>query len=336
MFLDKSKSLAGCCPRMWMLGIVGGAIMLAASISGLLAHSPAAAADIINKGAEGQPPVPPAPPPLPPTTRPIAGPPGFGWSVANRLGVLAERPSETLVEQLGLPKNEGLVILSVPPGSAAAKAGLKSHDILLQLHGKAVPNNPYELDRAVRDVKPDQKVDAVVLRKGKKETIKDVTLPESRFAGLPGMRPPGMPGKFPPTPPFATTPPFARTPPFASAPGFGRPGHTTSVTTAVATSSNGVMTTLFKSNDRFTARHQEGSLIITVSGKTAGGKDEVKDISVQDGSVSNSYSSVSKVPERYRDKVKNLLEMTAGNNAKIDVREPVRTKASSEGAPDHN
>src|SRR5262249_17763335 len=54
---------------------------------------------------------------------------------ANRLGVRLEKPSKTLVAQLGLPAGKGQVLLDIREGSAAAKAGLKSNDILLELAG---------------------------------------------------------------------------------------------------------------------------------------------------------------------------------------------------------
>jgi hypothetical protein len=273
---------------------------------------------------------------------PMMGMPG--GAMGNRLGAYLERPSETLIEQLDLPKDQGLVLAHVQPGSAAAKAGFKSHDILLQLNGKAVPNNPWQLDNQLRALKPDQKIDAVVLRKGHKKTIKDFTLPEARFGGMPGMpgmggaanmqqmmrmmqmgqHPPGGPGMAPPGGLHGMIGP--------GMPGMpGMPGRIMNTVTAVATSSNGVMTTLFKSNDHFTARHQEGNLIITVEGKTPGRKADVNEITVQDGQAKSTYKSVDKVPTRYRDKVKNLVELSAGNNAKIKVTAPAEDKHAEEG-----
>ena len=79
------------------------------------------------------------------------------------------------------------------------------------------------------------------------------------------------------------------------------------------------MTTTFRTNDRFTTRHQEGSLVITVTGKVAGGKPQVTEIRVQDGTESHRYGSVDKVPEQYRDKVKHLVD-TAENGPKITIK----------------
>jgi hypothetical protein len=112
----------------------------------------------------------------------------FGNSV-NRLGVGLTKPSDVLVEQLDLPKDQGLVLNRVAADSAAAKAGLKNNDILLELGGKKVSSQPAEFLKALNEYKTGDKVDAVVLRKGKKATVKDVTLPEvpkHAFRNLPG------------------------------------------------------------------------------------------------------------------------------------------------------
>jgi len=80
------------------------------------------------------------------------------------------------------------------------------------------------------------------------------------------------------------------------------------------------MTSTFRTDDRFTTRHQEGSLIITVTGKVADSKAKVNEIQVQDGNESNKYETVEKVPEQYRDKVKNLIEMSEKGSVKIEIK----------------
>jgi hypothetical protein len=82
----------------------------------------------------------------------------------------------------------------------------------------------------------------------------------------------------------------------------------------------GVMTTVFRSGDRFTARHQEGNLVITVTGTVADGKAATKTINVQDGARSEKYEGVSKVPEEYRDKVKSLVEMGEKGAVKVEIK----------------
>jgi membrane-associated protease RseP (regulator of RpoE activity) len=232
--------------------------------------------------------------------------PGFAWPGRDaRLGVRVDPPSDELAEQLDLPKGQGLVVREVVPESAAAKAGIKSHDILLELNGKAVANRVDQLARMVADIKPDTAVDVVVVRKGKKETIKDVKLPEAK--ATPGFPPGGFPGGAgqPPAGFPQTQPGFQQQSPFGIGGGMAS-----------------VVTTMIRTQDRFTLRHQEGNLIITLTGQTADGKPKIKEIHVQDGLHSEEYKSVDKVPERYRDKVQNLIEMSEKGSARIDIKSP--------------
>jgi membrane-associated protease RseP (regulator of RpoE activity) len=100
----------------------------------------------------------------------------FGGGVqANRLGAELQRPSRVLIEQLDLPENQGIVLGSVKDPSVAAKAGLRTNDILLEIDGKAVSSNVDDVVKQLNDIKKDA-VDAVVLRKGKLETVKGLKL----------------------------------------------------------------------------------------------------------------------------------------------------------------
>jgi beta-lactamase regulating signal transducer with metallopeptidase domain len=238
-------------------------------------------------------------------------PPGMGgWAPRRdaRLGARLESPSATLAEQLDLPKGQGLVLREVTKDSAADKAGLKPHDILLELNGKPVPDRLDGLAKLMRDIKADEKVDAVVLRKGKKETIKDLALPEAK-AAAPGLGLPfAPPGGFPPA---INPPPLPNVPALPAIPGVAA--------IMAGAGGQGMMMTMFRTKDRFTTRHQEGSLVITLTGKVSDGKAKVAEIHVQDARESNQYESADKVPEPYRDKVKNLIEMTE-KGPKIDVK----------------
>ncbi len=240
-------------------------------------------------------------------------PPGFGGSYPDaRLGARLEAPSATLTEQLDLPKDQGLVVREVRSESAAEKAGIKPNDILLEVNGKSVSNRPAAFRRLLSDIKPDASVEIVVLRKGKKETIKDVKLPEAKetVGGFQpgGAFPPGggFPGGFPPAPP---RPPLG--PAFPPGPGFVPPQPGDART---------VMTTMVRTPERFTLRHQEGSLIITLTGAATDGKAKVKTIHVQDGARNEKYESVDKVPEQYQDKVKNLIQMSEKSAALIEIK----------------
>jgi hypothetical protein len=107
----------------------------------------------------------------------------------RRLGIQFEPPSTVLIDQFELPKDRGLVVTEVRPDSPAAKAGLKQYDVLVELDGKPVPSKAEEFVKLLQDIKPNTPVDAVVMRKGKKETVKGISLPEApKVPERPGLR----------------------------------------------------------------------------------------------------------------------------------------------------
>ena len=96
----------------------------------------------------------------------------------NRLGVRLQAPDETLTAQLGLADGTGLVLIEVPEGSVAARAGFMANDVLLKFNGKDVSSTAIEFTSDLDAIKTGTPVDAVVLRNGKEETIKGIKLPE--------------------------------------------------------------------------------------------------------------------------------------------------------------
>src|SRR5262249_6838740 len=134
-----------------------------------------------------------------------------------------------------------------------------------------------------------------VLRKGRKETIRGVTLGGGESEGrrkAVRVEPKPEKGTF-----KLQTVPEVKVPGFQ----FQMP--------ALAGQGGGIITTNFRTDESFTTRHQEGSLVITITGKVEDGKAKVNQISVQDGGSSHKYRSVDQVPEQYRDKVRNLVDM---------------------------
>jgi len=99
--------------------------------------------------------------------------------VGQRLGVHTKPPTDDLVEQLDLPRDQGQVVLKVVPDSPAAAAGVKPSDILLEINDRPVPKTAAEFLRAVEGIKADVPVNVVVLRKGVKKEIKGLKLRES-------------------------------------------------------------------------------------------------------------------------------------------------------------
>lgn len=93
-----------------------------------------------------------------------------------RLGIRLERVPALTAEQLGLAPNAGVAVTLVAADSVAEKVGLKVHDIILEFGGKAVGDTD-EFIRRVNGVKAGEKVDIVLLRKGKRVEVKAVELP---------------------------------------------------------------------------------------------------------------------------------------------------------------
>ena len=283
----------------------------------------------------------------------------------TRLGVNIGQLTPALTEQLDLPRGKGILIAHVLPNRAAAKAGLKDNDILMELDGKAVSSDVRDFFKVLNEIKADTAVDAVVIRKGKKETVKGISLPEGKDelrplnpvirgavppggpaagGGVPAVpRVPGAPGVLPVPAPRAIAAPGVLpvpAPRAIAAPGAlpapaARPIAPLPATAAAAGlpgmpgfggfgGNNAVMTTIFRNDDRFTGRHQEGSLVITVTGTVADGKTKLKEIYIQDGKTGEKYESLGKVPERYRDKTKSLIEMTEKGSVKVESRSGAR------------
>lgn len=109
-----------------------------------------------------------------------AGDGNFTWTTPQqgRLGISADKPSNALVDQLGLTKDSGLVVTDVKKKSAAEKAGLKSNDIILSFAGKDVPSDVTKFIELLDGVSSDKEVECMVLRKGKKETVSGIKLAE--------------------------------------------------------------------------------------------------------------------------------------------------------------
>jgi hypothetical protein len=229
-----------------------------------------------------------------------------------RLGVQVEKPSAELVDQLDLPKDQGLVVREVGPTSAAAKAGLRQHDVLLELAGQPVPSKPDEFAKMLSAIKPNKPVDVVVLRKGKRETVKGLSLPEARVDRRPEAEEPGELPALPALPdPNLRMPVF---PNFPAVPGVrgrfafppGLPG----------------VTMMSRTNGQFTTEHESNGVKITLKGKIDEGKAVVTEVRIQADGQEKTYDSVDKVPAEYKDKVKKLLEMNENGGVRARRNRP--------------
>jgi len=92
----------------------------------------------------------------------------------RELGVRVQEIGETLRDQLSLKENEGVIVSEVKAGSVAEKAGLKEHDILLKLDGKAVTDR-WQFRSDVLGALGKPEFELQILRSGKRETVKVAT-----------------------------------------------------------------------------------------------------------------------------------------------------------------
>ena len=220
------------------------------------------------------------------------GVPGSG-----RLGAQVEKPTDALAAQLDLPNGQGLVCTNVPTDSTAGKAGIRPHDILFEVNGKAVPNDVLQFIENLKDVKPDQAVDIVVLRKGKKETIKSVKLPASKVAADDAF--PALPkGPFAldviPAPPIAPGEGVAPVPPAPPAVGtVVGPGESLRVE---------------RVNDAFTVFYEKNGIKVTVTGSKEADGVKAEGIEVQDGGKTIKAESVEKLPKEYQELAQKALK----------------------------
>jgi hypothetical protein len=140
------------------------------------------------------------------------------------------------------------------------------------------------------DIKPNTPVDALVLRKGRKETVKGVMLGEAKARP---QRPGFQPFQFPNFP----------------FPG-GLPG-------GIGVGN----VTITRTGDSFTATSSDGGTTFKVTGKVENGKATAESIEVTDGNQTKTYQKIEDVPEGQREKVKALLNAAGGNfgNLRFDL-----------------
>ena len=93
-----------------------------------------------------------------------------GHALHARLGVSIQSLTQDLAESFGLDRPDGALVSTVAPNSAAAKAGLKSGDVITKVNGEAI-GEPGELSSRVGLARPGDKVTLEVWRDKKLETI---------------------------------------------------------------------------------------------------------------------------------------------------------------------
>jgi len=85
------------------------------------------------------------------------------------LGIQIQPVTQDIAEGLGLDKAKGALVDHAENGTPAAKAGLKSGDVIDKVNGEAV-ESARELSRRIASMKPGAKVELSYLRGGKSDT----------------------------------------------------------------------------------------------------------------------------------------------------------------------
>jgi len=111
----------------------------------------------------------------------------------GRLGVYIQSVTPDLASSFGLDTPRGALVAQIDPKSAAARAGLKSGDIVLKIDGKEVKESE-EMPRLIGDKQPGSKIALEIWRDGKSREITAVldddpgATAESRSAKNPDAR----------------------------------------------------------------------------------------------------------------------------------------------------
>jgi len=99
----------------------------------------------------------------------------FEWSTSTgRLGVTVMSLTPELRQVYGAPKDRGVLVSHVEPGTPAAAAGIVVGDVITNVRGRAI-DSPYDLFVAIGDLGKGQHVTLDLVRAGTIRTI-DATL----------------------------------------------------------------------------------------------------------------------------------------------------------------
>jgi len=113
----------------------------------------------------------------------------YGKVSRGRLGIVIQEVNQQLADSFGLKTPNGALVSSVEEGSPAAKAGLKSGDVILKFDGKEISRSA-ELPAQVADMKPGTKATLQVWRNGATKNV-EVTVGEMKDAKVASAATPG-------------------------------------------------------------------------------------------------------------------------------------------------
>ncbi|HEX5476509.1 MAG TPA: Do family serine endopeptidase, partial [Burkholderiales bacterium] len=120
----------------------------------------------------------------------------FGKVTRGRIGVAIQSVNQSLAQSFGLPKPEGALVSSVEDGAPAARAGIKSGDVILAWNGAAVEDSA-QLPGLVANTAPGKSAKVKVWRDGAERTLEVTvgTMPNEEVASASDQNPNANSGK---------------------------------------------------------------------------------------------------------------------------------------------
>lgn len=94
----------------------------------------------------------------------------YGKVTRGRIGVVIQSVNQPLAESFGLDKARGALVAKVDPDSPAAKAGIKTGDVILAWNGQSIAESS-DLPTLVADTKPGTNASIVVWRDGAQKAL---------------------------------------------------------------------------------------------------------------------------------------------------------------------
>jgi serine protease Do len=90
----------------------------------------------------------------------------IGKVIRGYLGIYGQDITQDMVELLGLKNSQGVIVANVEAGSPAEKAGIKDHDIILEMNAKKIESyDSFRNDIAI--LSPGSRIRFLILRDGK-------------------------------------------------------------------------------------------------------------------------------------------------------------------------
>ncbi|MFP4082156.1 MAG: S1C family serine protease, partial [Candidatus Aminicenantes bacterium] len=93
-----------------------------------------------------------------------------GRVVRGYLGVQIQDINEDIKDFLKLESKKGAYVTKVEPDTPAEKAGIKRHDVIIEVNGEPVEDKN-DLSFTIADIQPGTKVEIKVIRDGKEKTL---------------------------------------------------------------------------------------------------------------------------------------------------------------------